>query len=86
MTVGKFGIAGPPRAVVGKKVDYMVVPGEASGYRWDVTGGFIVEGQDMPAITVEWYEAGKHHVDVHIETETGQVVKDRFSVVVNNEE
>jgi hypothetical protein len=81
----KVKIAGPDSAVVGTKTDFLVIPSEQVSYRWQVDGG-IINGQDMPGITVEWTQEGPHHVGVLVTSHGGEVLKDEIVVNVSNDE
>ena len=76
-------IEGPATTLVGRQTGFMVLPGEQREYRWKVTGGRIVEGQDMPVITVEWEQEGHHHVSVEVLNYRGEVEKDKILVTVD---
>lgn len=79
----KVHIEGPATAIVGRTTDFLAVPGEQMTYRWSVTGGRILEGQDMPAITVEWEEPGHHHIELEALNHGGSVTKDKILVTVD---
>ena len=74
----------PTAVQKGRRTDYMVVPAEATNYNWKVTGGRILEGHNMPAITVEWTEDGPQHVEVAVQDHGLDVQKQKLLVKVSD--
>ena len=80
----KIRIEGSTITKAGNRATYMASPSEQIEYNWEVTGGKIVKGENMPAITVQWEREGPQHVSLSVRNFRNEVQKNKILVKVES--